>query len=184
MKRNSTIILIAVVSILLIGRIIYVQTGKKTIQTKYPIDKIVLERNVIMIHASKNVELADIINLDIFKGLRPDMSSGKITALLGEPSDTSNQFDSRFLVYYTDKGRIETGVSSGVLSNDQFYNTGICMFYKQDISKDFIFKSSILKYLPDDISDKQVGVFINEKCDFVVNFSSKKEDWIQWMVEN
>lgn len=163
-----------------VARIIYVQHGKKTIPTSYPLQKIELSNNSVSIYIQKNAKLNDVVKLDFFRGISPNMTDSEVTNLLGLSPNISERYGSKFNVYYTKFGRIEIGNSSGSLSDDEFYDKNICMFFREDFSKEDLFKPAVINYIPDNISDKQIGIFLNNKCDFVINLSSKKEDWIQW----
>jgi hypothetical protein len=182
-KRKYFIIGILVVSLILV-RYVFLEDGKSVIKAAYPLEKIKIEKSVIKIFISNEASLNEVVNLEIFKSINPNMTKEEIIKHLGQPKDLTIRYDSKFLVYYTDNGRIESGASGGVLNDDSPYHSDICMFFKENFTKEFLFRPTVARYLPDKISDLQIGIFVKKECDFVIDLSSKKEDWIQWTNRN
>jgi hypothetical protein len=92
LKRNTYIILIIII-LAFAARVIYVQHGKKTILTSYPVQKIELSNNSVSIYIQKNAKLNDVVKLDFFKGISPDMTDSEVTNLLELPSNISEDME-------------------------------------------------------------------------------------------
>ena len=183
-KKRIKILIVIIIGIAIVGRVIYVYFSKETIATNYPLNQIIRDKDLIRIYLSDEASLDEVVNLSIFKGVLPTMTFDEVINKLGTPQDFSTRFETEFIIFYTNYGRIEFGNSWGILIDNSYYNTNVLMFYKEDFSKDFLFLKDVIKYLPKNLGDTQIGIFEKENCNFVINLSSSEEDWIQWDHEN
>ena len=88
-KSLIALITIFIVTVLVAGRIIYVQSNRETFQANHPFTNIERSFEWLELVISKEIEIPKAINLEVFKGLKPGLTIGEYNWLLGKPHNTS-----------------------------------------------------------------------------------------------
>lgn len=173
---------------LIIGFLAYIiflfitRKENETIQADYPLTKIeyVSEKDVVILHLSPVSDLKEVINLDIFEGINPEMTTEEQVSIIGIPNDTKMKWDINHDVYYTKKGRLEIG-SKWDLGDNYSNFTTILRFYRESIPLNLVLNDEVLNQISTNRNIKQLYIKNEDEIDFYMNFSKDEEDFVQWV---
>lgn len=173
---------------LIVGFLIYIiflfitKKENEIIQAEYPLTQIeyVAEKEVVILHLSPISRLSEVINLDVFEGIDPYMTTEEQESIIGMPDDSKMKWDINHDVYYTKIGRLEIGSKWDLGDNSSNFTT-ILRFYRENIPLNIVLNDGVLKQISTERNIKQLYIKNEDEIDFYMNFSNEEEDFVQWV---
>ena len=179
--NNKTLVYFGIGVVLILLFFAFNKTTNEKFEATTPLSSIeyVKGKNAIILNQSLNSNINDLFNLNLYQGLKPDMTSDEVEAIIGEPDDTKWKWEMNHNVYYTDEGRIEWGTHRQTGEGYSDFNS-ILRFYRENIPLDLALTKEVINQLPDK-EIKQVYIENDEGIDLYINFSEEEEDYVQWV---
>lgn len=106
MKR-STVIIIGLIILIIVGRIVYVQLDKKEVSGEPPVKSLIFHKHWITVNPLENTKLEDFVDMRPFYSFAADLDFEKAVLLYGEPDNIRQKEHNTHYEYSFDDARVE-----------------------------------------------------------------------------
>ncbi|MFA6896871.1 MAG: hypothetical protein WCQ96_01140 [Patescibacteria group bacterium] len=107
--NKNVLIAVAIISLLLLGRIFYVQSSRNEIAGEPPVKSIEFYQHWLTIKPVEGAKLSDLVDTTLFHTFLPGLNFENAKGLYGNPNNIRNDEHNQYYEYWYDDARIEVG---------------------------------------------------------------------------